>query len=83
MTNRVVIDNFSFTPKELTVSPGTKVTWVNHDEVPHTVTSTDKRFTSSRVLDTDGEFSNTFNESGVFDYYCTIHPHMTGKVIVK
>jgi Icc protein len=82
-SNQVIIDNFSFTPQVLTVSPGTKVTWTNRDEVPHTVTSTDKRFTSSKVLDTDGAFSNAFNEKGIFDYYCTVHPHMTGKIIVK
>ncbi len=81
--SKVMIDNFSFTPQELTVSAGTKVIWINHDEVPHTVTSTDKRFTSSGTLDTDQQFSFTFSEKGIYNYYCTVHPHMTGKVIVK
>lgn len=81
--NNVVIDNFVFTPQELTVASGTKVTWVNKDEVPHTVTSTDKKFSSSGIIDTDQKFSNTFNDKGEYNYYCTVHPHMTGKVIVK
>ncbi|HKB44199.1 MAG TPA: metallophosphoesterase [Chitinophagaceae bacterium] len=81
--SKVMIDNFSFTPQELTVSAGTKVIWINHDEVPHTVTSTDKRFTSSGTLDTDQQFSFTFSEKGIYNYYCSVHPHMTGKVIVK
>jgi Icc protein len=81
--SKVMIDNFSFTPQELTVSAGTKVIWTNHDEVPHTVTSTDRLFTSSGTLDTDQQFSFTFSEKGIYNYYCTIHPHMTGKVIVK
>ena len=78
----VKIDNFSFTPQALTVHPGTKVTWVNKDDVPHTVTSVDKKF-GSRALDTDEQFSFTFSAPGTYSYFCSIHPHMTGKVIVQ
>ena len=78
----ITIDNFSFTPKEITVSKGTTVTWINHDDVPHTVVSTDKTF-RSRALDTDDRFSFTFSGSGAYGYFCSVHPVMTGKVIVK
>ncbi|HWH68891.1 MAG TPA: cupredoxin family copper-binding protein [Candidatus Sulfotelmatobacter sp.] len=80
--NPVTIDNFSFTPQTLTVRAGTKVTWVNKDDVPHTVTSVDKRF-RSRALDTDEQFSFTFSAPGTYTYYCSVHPHMTGKIIVQ
>jgi 3',5'-cyclic-AMP phosphodiesterase len=80
--NQVTIDNFSFDPKELTVAIGTKVTWVNHDDLPHVVASTDNTF-KSLALDTNDQFSFTFGNSGVYEYYCTIHPRMTGKIIVK
>jgi len=78
----VKIDNFSFGPAELTVSVGTTVTWTNRDDIPHTVVSTDKVF-KSKVLDTDEKFSYTFTQAGSFPYFCSIHPKMTGKVIVK
>ena len=78
----VGIDNFSFGPETITVPVGATVTWVNHDDVPHTVTSVDKRF-ASPTLDTDGRFSQTFTAAGTYAYYCAVHPHMTGKVIVK
>jgi plastocyanin len=78
----VSIDNFTFSPQVLTVSPGTTVTWVNHDDVPHTATSTTKVF-RSKALDTDDRFSFTFTAPGSFSYFCAVHPHMTGTVIVK
>lgn len=78
----VTIDNFNFTPPALTVSAGTTVTWVNKDDVPHTVTSDDKLF-GSRALDTDDKFSFTFQTPGIYPYYCSVHPKMTGKVVVK
>jgi plastocyanin len=78
----VGIDNFSFTPAELVVAPGTKVTWTNHDDVPHTVTATDKSFSSS-ALDTGDRFSRTFTNNGSYSYYCAVHPHMTARIIVK
>ena len=78
----VTIDNFNFAPPTVTVSAGTKVTWVNKDDVPHTVTSDDKLF-GSRALDTDDKFSFTFQTPGTYPYYCSVHPKMTGKVVVK
>jgi plastocyanin len=80
-TNTVVIDNFSFIPQTLTVPAGTKVTWINRDDVPHTVVSVDKQF-KSHPLDTDEKFSRVFNNPGTNDYFCSIHSHMTGKIIV-
>ncbi len=80
--NQVQIDNFSFTPHTLTVQQGATVTWVNHDDVPHKVTSNDKKF-ASPALDTDEKFSHTFTAPGTYDYYCSIHPRMTGTIIVK
>ena len=79
----VVIDNFSFLPKEITVPVGTTVTWTNHDDVPHVVASADDQFKKSAALDTDESFSHTFTAAGSYTYFCSIHPHMTGKIIVK
>jgi plastocyanin len=81
-TNVITIDNFTFTPPELTVVVGTTVKWVNHDDIPHTVANKDKAF-RSQALDTDDSFSYTFASAGTFDYFCGLHPHMVGKVIVK
>jgi plastocyanin len=78
----VKIDNFSFSPQTLTIAPGTTVTWTNRDDIPHTVVSDDKVF-KSKVLDTDEKFSYTFDKAGNFPYFCSIHPKMTGKVIVQ
>jgi plastocyanin len=80
--NQVVIENFSFAPATLTVKVGTKVTWINRDDVPHTVNENDKRFKSS-TMDTDDQFSYTFSSSGTFSYFCALHPKMTGQIIVK
>jgi len=81
-TTEVKIDNFSFGPGELTVQVGTTVTWTNRDDIPHTVVSTDGVF-KSKVLDTDEKFSFTFAKAGTYPYFCSIHPKMTGKVIVQ
>ena len=78
----VKIDNFSFAPQVLKVSAGTKVTWINKDDVPHTVVSVEKKFKSS-PLDTGDKFSFTFSAPGTYEYFCSIHAHMTGKVVVK
>ena len=80
--NQVVIDNFSFGPAEVTIPKGTKVTWVNKDDVPHTVVSTEGKF-KSEALDTDEKFSFVFSDAGTYEYYCSLHPKMTAKVIVK
>ena len=83
-TTEVQIDNFSFGPGTLTVPVGTTVTWTNRDDIPHTVVSTDDSKTfKSKVLDTDEKFSFTFSRAGTFPYFCSIHPKMTGKVIVQ
>ena len=81
-TDVITIDNFTFTPKELTVAVGTTVKWVNHDDIPHTIANKDKAF-RSQALDTDDSYSFTFTSAGTFDYFCGLHPHMVGKVIVK
>ena len=80
----VKIDNFSFGPATLNVSVGTTVTWTNHDDIPHTVVSSDdpKAF-KSKVLDSDEKFSFKFEKAGTYPYFCSIHPKMTGKVIVQ
>jgi plastocyanin len=80
--NQVTIENFSFAPATLTVKAGTKVTWINHDDVPHTVDENDKRFRSG-TMDTDDQYSYTFSSPGTFSYFCALHPKMTGQVIVK
>jgi plastocyanin len=76
------IDNFVFGPEALTVSVGTTVTWINQDDIPHTVVADDKGF-KSKVMDTDERFSFTFTKPGEYGYFCSLHPHMVGKVIVK
>jgi plastocyanin len=78
----VKIDNFSFGPQTLTVSVGTTVTWTNRDDIPHTVVSSEGVF-KSKVRDTDEKFSYTFGKTGEYPYYCTIHPKMTGKIVVQ
>lgn len=80
---QITIDNFSFAPATLTVAAGTEVTWVNHDDIPHTVVSEDKATFKSRALDTDEKFSFTFSTPGTYTYFCSIHPKMTAKVIVQ
>ena len=80
----VKIDNFSFGPAELKVPVGTTVTWINRDDIPHTVVSTDDSKTfKSKVLDTDEQFSFTFSKAGTYPYFCSVHPKMTAKVIVQ
>ena len=81
-TNVITIDNFTFSPKELSVAVGTTVKWVNHDDIPHTVVEKKTTF-RSKALDTDDSYSYTFTSAGTFDYFCGLHPHMVGQVIVK
>ena len=81
--NEIRIANFSFAPRELQVAAGTTVTWVNGDDVPHEIVSTDKRFAPSKVLDTGARFSATFARPGRYAYFCAIHPTMTGAVAVS
>jgi plastocyanin len=81
-TAEVKIDNFTFGPQTITVPAGTTVTWTNKDDIPHTSVSTEGVF-KSKVLDTDEKFSYTFTKPGTYPYYCTIHPKMTGQIVVK
>ena len=81
-TNVITIDNFTFSPKELMVAVGTTVKWVNHDDIPHTVVEKKTTF-RSKALDTDDSYSFTFTSAGAFDYFCGLHPHMVGQIIVK
>jgi plastocyanin len=78
----VKIDNFAFTPAVITVKAGTQVTWVNHDDIPHTVDSTEGNFKSA-ALDTDDKFQFRFTEPGEYPFFCRMHPKMTGKVVVR
>ena len=79
----VTIDNFSFSPNTLTLSVGATVTWINHDNVPHVVSSAGNQFKKSTVLKTGQTFSHTFMATGTYSYFCSIHPRMTGTIIVK
>jgi Plastocyanin len=80
--DEVIIQNFTFQPATLTVKAGTKVTWINRDDDPHTVTDTEKRF-GSKALDTGDRFSTEFTKPGTYNYYCALHPKMTAQIIVK
>ena len=78
----VNIHNFAFTPAQVTVAPGTTVRWTNRDDIPHMVAEKERSF-RSMAMDTDESFSHTFTSEGAVDYFCTLHPHMTGRIIVK
>jgi len=77
----VKIDNFTFEPQTLTVPVGTTVTWQNDDDIPHLVSEKDGKF-KSKALDTGDKFTQQFTTAGTVEYYCAIHPHMTGKIVV-
>jgi amicyanin len=79
---KVTIDNFTFAPAEITISVGSTVTWENRDDIPHTVVEKNKLF-RSKALDTGDTYSFTFTSAGTYDYFCGLHPHMVGKIIVK
>ena len=81
-SQEVKIFNYKFAPDVLTIPAGTTVTWTNKDEVPHTVMSSDKRFQGSGALDTGDTYSYTFTTPGSYEYFCTLHPFMKGKVVV-
>jgi plastocyanin len=81
-TPAIEITKFAFAPKEITVAPGTRVTWTNRDETPHTISATDKTFLS-KAMDTDDRYEYTFASEGDFSYFCTLHPFMTGIVHVR
>ena len=79
----VSIDNFTFTPQSLTVKAGTTVTWTDKDDIPHGIAWTNNSFTRSKALDTDDGYSLTFTAPGTYQYFCYIHPHMTGTIVVE
>ena len=79
---KVSIDNFTFTPPTLTVQTGTTVTWTNKDDIPHTIAAVSKQF-KSKALDTGDAYSFTFTTPGTYAYFCSLHPHMTGTVVVE
>lgn len=78
----VKIDNFTFDPPEMTVKSGATVTWTNQDDIPHTVVAKEHQF-RSKALDTDDKYSFTFTTPGVYEYFCSLHPHMVGKIVVQ
>ena len=81
---KVVIDNFTFSPATLTVAAGTRVEWTNHDDIPHTVVSAvSPPLFRSKALDTDDSYSNVFDKPGTYSYFCGLHPHMQGTIVVK
>jgi plastocyanin len=82
-SQEITIDNFSFGPTAVTVPAGTTVTWVNHDDIPHTVVSEDLITFKSRPLDTDDTFRFKFEKAGTYKYFCSIHPKMTAQVVVR
>jgi amicyanin len=78
----VTIDNFVFEPTRLTIKAGTTVTWTNRDDIPHTVAAKDRLF-KSKAMDTDETYSFTFSTPGEYSYFCSLHPHMTGTIVVE
>jgi plastocyanin len=80
--NRIEIKDFAFNPQSITVKSGEKVTWINRDEEPHTVVSVGKKFQKSSGLDTDQEFSIIAGAPGTYEYFCSVHPKMTGTIVV-
>ena len=79
----VSIDNFTFTPASLTVKAGTTVTWTNRDDIPHGIASSNNAFKKSKAMDTDDAYSFTFTTPGTYQYFCYIHPHMVGTIVVE
>lgn len=77
----VTIDNFTFEPAQLTIKVGATVTWKNRDDIPHTVVSAGKF--RSKAMDTDDSYSFTFTTPGTYKYFCYVHPHMTGTIVVE
>jgi plastocyanin len=78
----IKVDNFTFSPETLTVPANSTVIWINKDDVPHVIASTDGLF-RSKGLDTDDHYSFKFTKPGTYNYFCAIHPKMTGKIVVQ
>jgi plastocyanin len=81
--NEIGIDNFAFAPATLTVKAGTKVVWINDDDVPHLIVNTEGKFKPSPLLDTNQRFSATLTVPGTYRYFCSLHPQMQGKIVVE
>jgi len=81
--NRIEIKDFAFNPQTITVKSGEKVTWINRDDEPHTIVSVEKQFKKSTALDTDQEFTITAGTPGTYSYFCSVHPKMTGTIVVE
>src|SRR5215510_15094801 len=81
--NKIEIKDFAFNPQTITVKSGEKISWINHDEEPHTVVSVEKQFKKSSALDTDQEFTILAGAPGTYSYFCSVHPKMTGTIVVK
>jgi amicyanin len=78
----VAIDNFTFNPQQLTIKAGTTVTWTNKDDIPHAIAAVNRQF-KSKAWDTDDAYSFTFATPGTYEYFCSLHPHMTGTIVVE
>ena len=81
--NKIEIKDFAFNPQTITVKSGEKITWINRDDEPHTIVSVEKQFKKSPALDTDQEFTVVAGSPGTYSYYCSVHPKMTGTIIVQ
>ena len=81
-TSAIAIDNFTFNPQTVTVKAGTTITWTNKDDIPHAIAAVGKQF-KSKVMDTDNTYSFTFTTPGSYAYFCSLHPHMTGTIVVE
>jgi plastocyanin len=81
--NKIEIKDFMFYPPTITVKSGERITWINRDDEPHTVVSVGKKFQKSSALDTDQEFSITAGAPGTYEYFCSVHPKMTGTIVVQ
>jgi plastocyanin len=82
-SGQITIDNFTFRPQTLTVKAGTTVTWTNKDDIPHGIAGANNAFARSKALDTDDSYSFTFTTPGSYQYFCYLHPHMTGTIVVE
>jgi plastocyanin len=80
--NTIEIKDFAFNPQTITVKSGEKITWANRDEEPHTIVSVEKQFKKSSALDTDQTFTITAGAPGTYTYFCSVHPKMTGTIVV-
>jgi plastocyanin len=81
--NKIEIKDFAFNPKTITVKSGEKITWINRDEEPHTIVSVEKQFKKSSALDTDQTYTITAGAPGTYSYFCSVHPKMTGTIVVE